>query len=264
MGGLDVGVLSAIAEVLARDETRALEDCERRHAELIRRRNPRSGDCGDDFPLRHPPAFGWLVLGRGGGGGGGNGNGNGEGWRPRYYRHLFMHGASSATVEEVHGIGLAYAATVAWSSAYLARQTCLSPGWHYTHARAPTALDLHYALASYHHHASAAATFGDAAFGGAVFGDAVRLAFEAADAAHGAWRRIAAIRDDGGGEARWQLLHVLPPQSRELMPGASDDSIVALLARHAYAYPTEFRVCTYLHERTHECAPILAALDISS
>lgn len=240
LGGMDVSVLSSIAEVLARDETGALEDRERRHAALVEQRRcgghraaKRSGDPVDDFPIRHPPEFGWIVYGRGGDAAGG------DSWRQRYYRCLLLQRVHAVTVDEVHAIATAYAGTVAWSSAYLARGECLSIGWAYPHARAPTALDLHLALLSM-----------------SLRTAAMPAAFESADRAHLAYRSMPELRGLSDPAAAWQLMQVLPPRSaaRLLEPAAL---ALAKTTAFSHLYPATFRVCTYMCERMHECPVLL-------
>ena len=272
LGGLDPVVLSAIAEVLARDEGRALEDCERRHADAITRavhkaRGAKRGASGrmesdadayadasasadgmhsmrleEAHPLLQPASGrpGTNVCVRPGQ----------PGWRPRYYRRvLSVAGAGDAqpsrsdapVASEVRAMCVEYAAAIAWSSAYLARQRCLSWGWHYRHAHAPTAYDVHLTLAG---RAAALGTSREAA-----------LAFEAADAAHLSGERAAGSRE------AWQLLLVLPPQSSSLLPERVAPVVRTAALGCAHMFPGRFRLCVYLRERLHECPPLLPELD---
>ena len=244
LGGFDVGVLSAVAEVLARDETGALEDRERRHAALIDKHiNDRRGarEDGDDlFPLRNPPEFGWLLFSAGGARRPRNGSLT---WREAYYKRLIVRrDGGKVSVEDVHSIATEYAATLAWSAAYMTRGECISVGWAYSRGRAPTALDVHLALL--------------APTNSVV--DRVVAGFEAADRAHLAFRSIPELRATTDPAASWQLMQVLPPRSaaRLLEPPA-----LALAKSEAFShtYPASFAVCTYLCERLHECPALLPA-----
>jgi len=252
LGGLDPGVLSAVAEALAKDESGALCDLERRHAEraasadAAKARGGRRGGAQrhpdhelreqpqqrplsmmleDDHPMRmrQPPS-----VSRGGE----------PGWRARYYRTLF---GGACSPDDVHGACLAYAAGVAWSVAYIARGRCLSWGWHYPHAHAPTALDLHHAT-----------TVGDVR----SVGQGAAAAFDAADEAHAAGERALGSRE------AWQLLLVLPPQSAALQPSEAARAAVADAGLGcAHMFPHRFEVCCYLREKLHECPALLPEPD---
>jgi 5'-3' exonuclease len=146
------------------------------------------------------------------------------------------------SVDAVHAIATDYAATLAWSAAYLTRGECLSQGWAYPHVRAPTALDLHLALL---------------APPSAVAG-AASAAFEAADRAHAQYRTNRALRGTTDPAASWQLMQVLPPRSAARLLEAPALALAKSSAL-SHLYPATFSVCTYLCERLHECPALLPA-----
>jgi 5'-3' exonuclease len=225
LGGLDPAVLSDIAEALSRGETQALCDLERRHALAVEAHHAAVAQKQDDpdHPLQRPAAY----VTRGGE----------PAWRLRYYRQLFL---GCRSPDDVHAVCLQYATAVAWSAQYIGMQRCMSWGWHYAHAHAPTALDLHHALSWPSTHLAAAA----------------ERAFELADHEHAVGAAAAPSLE------AWQLLLVLPPQSAALMRYARCREVVEdprLGCSHMF--PTGFRVCKYLRERPHECVPLLPTPD---
>jgi hypothetical protein len=228
MGGIDPPALAAVLRALAVAEDRAVAYADRRYYESCMRvasgkkHHPNAsaaataavdpGRPTEDYPLRNPMPR--LIR-----------PGEGSGWRMRYYHYLF------GSAEDVPGIALRYVGGLAWALAYMG-QRCMSTGWHYPHAYAPTAMDVLHLLTA----------DGDTTLPGDVAAhmDATEREFDAAFPPHLLQRR---------------LLLVLPPSSaKTLIPAAIWDAAVR---ETPHAFPDGFRVATYLRDRLHECVPLL-------
>ena len=227
MGGIDPPALAAVLRALAVAEDRAVAYADRRYYESCMRvasgkKHPNAsaaatadvdpGRPTEDYPLRNPMPR--LIR-----------PGEGSGWRMRYYHYLF------GSAEDVPGIALRYVGGLAWALAYMG-QRCMSTGWHYPHAYAPTAMDVMHLLTA----------DGDTTLPGDVAAhmDATEREFDAAFPPHLLQRR---------------LLLVLPPSSaKTLIPAAIWEAAVR---ETPHAFPDGFRVATYLRDRLHECVPLL-------
>ena len=146
------------------------------------------------------------------------------GWRPRYYRHLLGLGP-----DEVGELALRYAAGVGWSLAYMG-QRLLSSGFLYGHAYGPTAVDLHRFL---------------------VTPDLVALVAQELEDAEREWTTAAVD----------QLTAVLPPSS---LAALAPDLYARAMEAAPHAFPTGFRIATYLRTRLWECQPILPPVPLHS
>jgi 5'-3' exonuclease len=219
LGGINPGVLAAVVGRLATMEDAAMAHADEsyyRRCEQAQRRARNGGADIEDYPLLNPMPR--VVR-----------PADVAGWRQRYYHYLF--GDADAAREATRS----YVAGLAWAMAYM-EQRCLSPGWYYPHAYAPTALDLHRALL-------------DPAD---VCAHTERAMAEAERAMAHAERAMAHAE-----HAQLQLLMVLPPASArtlipELMPLMEDPALGC-----AHMFPSSFRVATYLRDKLWECTPLL-------
>ena len=269
LGGLDPGVLCSVVERLSAYEDVVLRDAEREQARAIaaeaaaarlaRDRAPRPSRgapvlLDEKYPISPGPGSEAALADAA------HIRAGVPGWRARYYHRLFCSGDDAPPSHElVDAIAVEYLAAVAWSSAYLGccpsgpsgtdipnipGIRCLSQGWHYPHAYAPTALDLHHALTA----------------DPATLAARVGALYALGDAEHRVNRTCSpALPDD-----IWQLVLVLPPQSAALIPPAfplARRVVSGDLRGCAHMYPRTFPIRTYLRGRLHECAPALPPVD---
>lgn len=145
----------------------------------------------------------------------------------------------------------------------LADNVCVSDGWFYARAYAPTAMDL-----------SLSASVDALALAASVRDCYRRM--DAAYVTHDVTLRSAtnivkrtSTSTSTSGDATnlylmdvLHLLMVLPPASAALLP---DDATRSVLSDPdlgcVHMYPTNFLHHTYLRERKHECAPVLPDVD---
>ena len=232
LGGFNVCTLSKILELLAKDEGWAVQEAERLQSEARTRAIENRKKTFELFPLLEGYDGVSVLPGK-------------PGWRPRYYRKLFGRGGIPPSIRSLCS---EYVAGLAWSSSYMSQNDdthkCLSMGWHYPHAYAPTALDLHMTTGSR----------------GESISNEIDLMFEEADRSHLMGERIVASLV--GDSCAWQLLLVLPLKSMHLLP---DDRLREIMKNMdhgcVHMFPDGFMVATYLKEKMHECIPLLPAID---
>ena len=232
LGGLNLRTLIGILEVLAKDEGPAMQEAEKQQWEARMRASQKKADvekANEMFPLLE--GFDGVSV-----------RPAEPGWRPRYYRKLFGRGGIPPSIGS---LCVEYVAGLAWSSAYMSHaqnHRCLSSGWHYPHAYAPTALDVHMMLSS-----------------DLRVGEEMERMFEEADRAHLMGERIAGEIADSN---LWQLLLVLPPKSMNLLPNDRIRDVAANFELGCtHMFPDGFMLATYLKEKMHECVPLLPAID---
>jgi 5'-3' exoribonuclease 2 len=225
LGGLDVRLLGALLREVALREGELLAAADKRYYQRVRwaASAPAAllADPEEVYPAMHPPQFGPDAVRPG----------DGSAWRLRYYHHVFG-GVSNAA--SVRATCLQYLCGLGWTLCYLGDQRCLSEGWCYDmHAHAPTAHDMCNLL---------------------MDDGLSREVEEVMEATHRAHRDAASA-----GGPQWPLLMVLPPASANLI---RDAALRALITdpRYAHAFPTGFKLDTYLKDRLWECHPVLPPL----
>jgi 5'-3' exonuclease len=154
------------------------------------------------------------------------------GWRKQYYYHLL---GFAQHIEERNRACVPYLQGVKWVMDYYYNRSA-STGWSYPYGYSPTAIDLSSFLQTLLKQ--------DPIEMDRLFFDVLNKKF---------------ITDD----TQFQLLLVLPPQSKHLLP----DCLHAIMEDPAQCctafYPINFKIMTYLKRYMWECHPMLPELDIN-
>jgi 5'-3' exonuclease len=167
------------------------------------------------------------------------------GWRPRYYYHILHLPAGPDGDADLNRVCASYLQGWVWSYHYT-RQTCLSSVWYYPYHAAPTSTDL------FHHMV--------------CHPERTTVAIEEALSKLDRVSRL--VCEEQAKEYTLppeilQLLMVLPPQSRHLLPIKQLGSIMTDVDLGcAYMYPESFEFGTYLKHKTWECHPVLPQVSV--
>lgn len=230
-GGLHLGLLSEVLRGVAEVEGELLAAADRRYYARCKRAERLPPGARHNPEELYPALFPSLPEGT-------LRPGDGSAWRIRYHHHLLgVDGSGLSGDDDLRLVCVTYLAGLSWAFNYLALQKCIAWGWWYAHAYAPTALDLHNALA-------------DTTLPAALDDELERRC------------EVPPLARQAPGE--WQLLMVLPPGSAGLLAHVHP-RLRAVMDEDAFGcrhmFPTGFRMATYLCEKMHECVPLLPPVD---
>jgi 5'-3' exoribonuclease 1 len=191
-------------------------------------------------------------------------------WRAVHNRRRLMCGMEdepeSTLMAAVRAACLSYVSGLAWSLAYF-QQRCMSHGWYYSYAHAPSCVDLALCASEPGISQSVSEALEQSHVEYERFYAGVDVDLRGQCPGPGPCQgpgqdiRPAPIEDRVRRSAHLAL--VLPPSSARLIPSSPVRRVMRSAALGCvHMYPVKFRLSTYLKEKTWECKPVLPHVDM--